>query len=365
MLRHPRPAANPDAFDEARWLWLRGVEGVVEAADGGLEWQGSAQGLRRIIRGLFDLKHQALERAQKQWDPLTASCVAALVAGDRHRLPRPIVELFERTGTVHLLSVSGWHVTLIGGLLWIVARIVRLPRRGAAVVTMLGLTLYCLLTGAEPPIVRATLTGLLVLIGLCFQRPADPLNTLAGAAFVILAWSPRTLWDIGFQLSFLSVAALLTLAPWGLQKTRGIIAASPRWGRGVVASVLQGLVVSTAVWCGIWPLVAHHWHRVTPIAWLANLAAVPLAALVMVTGLVVLLGVGWHPWLVLPWGHAAALATQGLVGVLRGCARLPGATASDVTLPAWVLLGWYAALLGWMTLGVSSTHFLNDPEKIS
>ena len=353
----PHPAAAPGEFDEARWLWLQGVEGVLEAARDDIEWIGPPQGWHRVLCALFDAKHRALGLMRQLVDQPTAALLAALLAGDRTTLSRDATALFTNTGTVHLLSVSGWHVTLIGGLLWGLVRAARCPRRPAAVVTMTGLVLYCLLTGAQPPIVRATLTGLVLLVGLCLTRPADPLNSLGLAALLILVATPRALWDIGFQLSFASVVALLTLAPLGSAFGQRFLADRPPLVRGPARWLLDALVISTAAWLGTWPLVAWHLHRITLVSWLANLLAVPLAALVMVTGLVVLLGVWWHPWLVIPWAGAAQLSVHTLLGLLARCAALPGATLPCEALPWWGLLGWYVGLLATVR-AVSRTNIL-------
>jgi len=362
MIRAPHPAATPGAFDEARWLWLQGVEGVLETGWDDVEWIGPPQGWHRALCALFDAKHRALGLMRQLVDPPTAALLAALLAGDRTTLLRDTTALFTDTGTVHLLSVSGWHVTLIGGLLWGLARAARCPRRPAAVVTMMGLVLYCVLTGAQPPIVRATLTGLVLLVGLCLTRPADPLNSLGLAALLILAAAPRALWDIGFQLSFASVVALLTLAPLGIALGRRLLADRPPLVRGPARGLFDALVVSTAAWLGTWPLVAWHLHRITLVSWLANLLAVPLAALVMVTGLVVLLGAWWHPWLVVPWAGAAQLSVHILLGLLARCAALPGATLPCPGLPWWGLLGWYVGLLAAAQV-VSRTDIINNDPR--
>ena len=362
-LRPPRPAATPGAFDERRWLWPQSLNGVVEGTRDGVEWVASAQGWRRALRALFDAKHRALGHLQQRVDPLTAALLGALLAGDRTGLPKTVTSAFTDTGTVHLLSVSGWHVTLIGGLLWAAARLV-FPRRGAAVATMAALAGYCVLTGAEPPIVRATLAGLVVLGGLCLRRPADPLNTLALAALSIAALAPRTLWTVSFQLSFTSVLALLTLAPIGLAAVRRLLdpLAWPPWADRPVRLMLQSLVVSTACWLGTWPLVAYHLHRICWVAWLANLFAIPLAALVMVTGLVVVLGGALHPWLVLPWVGAVQLAVHGLVAGLAWCAGWPGATLPCPPPPGWGLAVWYLGLAA-IARKINGTNILLNNEE--
>ncbi|MBI4227680.1 MAG: ComEC/Rec2 family competence protein, partial [Candidatus Omnitrophica bacterium] len=296
--------------------------------------------------------------------PLTAALLGTLLAGERTALPRHVTAAFTDTGTVHLLSVSGWHVTLIGGLCWGAARLA-LPRRGAAVATMAGLLAYGVLAGAQPPIVRATVAGLVVLAGLCLTRPADPLNTLALAALLIVAAAPRTIWMPAFQLSVVSVLALLTLAPLGMAAIRrcglGMVQ-NPSLGLRLARGVLQSLVISTAAWLGTWPLVAYHLHRVSLVSGPANLVAVPVAALVMVTGLVVVVGGLIHAWIVWPWVGAVQLATHGLVAGLAWCARWPGAAIACPAPPVWMVLGWYLALAG-AARGVNNIYKLYpEPE---
>lgn len=342
LIRAPQSPRDYETFDEARWLWLQAVDGVVEASRDEVEWVAPATGWRRPLRALFAVRHRLVGELQQVVNPPTAALLSALLVGDRTALPRPVVASFETTGTVHLLSVSGWHVALLGGVVWLVARLVW-PRRLAALATIAGLASYCLLAGAQPPIVRATLMGVLGLAGLCLVRVSDPLNALGAAALAILAVWPRALWDPGCQMSFASVWALATMAPAGMAVGRRWAAERPAWARPVIRGFWEALVISTVAWLGVWPLVAYHLHRVTLVAWVANLVAVPLASLIMAAGLVVALGVGSSPWVIWPWARAAEVMTAWLLEGLARCAALPGAAVAGAV-PGWGVLVWYAGL---------------------
>lgn len=363
-IRLPKPPLTAGGFDEARWLWQWSIDGVLEASRDEVEWIAPARGWRRAVRALFDVKHRALGLVAQRVDPLTAALLGTLLAGERTALPRAVTTAFADTGTIHLLSVSGWHVTLIGGVLWAMAATC-LPRRPAAIATLGGLLAYCVLTGAQPPIVRSTIAGGVLLIGLCMTRAANALNTLALAALAILWVSPRTLWMPAFQLSFASVAALLALAPIGAAAGRRWLAKREwrGWRYRCAWIGWQSLVVSVAAWLATWPLVALHLPRLSLIAWLANLWAVPLATLVMVTGLMVTIGGLWLPgWLLMPWIGAVQWFSHQLVDSLTWCAQWSGAAIPSPSLPWWVIAGWYGGLVA-AAWSVNNRHSLiNDPE---
>ncbi len=145
----------------------------------------------------------------------TGHLAATILLGLREDLPPDFTEPFIRTGTVHLLAISGFHVGLVA---LVVSCLMRLAGAGRTVeisAIALGCLVYMLLSGARPPTVRATiLVGLACLAALAGRRPLS-WNTLAAAGLVVLALNPAELFRLGTQLSFLSVGALMLLVPEG------------------------------------------------------------------------------------------------------------------------------------------------------
>jgi competence protein ComEC len=136
----------------------------------------------------------------------------AAVLGNRRGLSRDAAERLREAGTFHVLVISGLHIAFVGGLLWAVAgRFTRRPlaRWGVSVAFV---WLYALGVGAEASVVRAALTFTLAALAPALGRHSAPLNSTGGAALALLVWRPASLFDPSFQLTFLSVLAIVAAA---------------------------------------------------------------------------------------------------------------------------------------------------------
>ena len=172
----------------------------------------------RIFLPLFWLEEwraMLLAEMERQFSADTSSVLKAALLGNRHYLSRPTAERFREGGTFHVLVISGLHISFVGGLAWLIAG--RLTRRRAwqyaASVTFLWA--YTFAVGAGGPVVRAALMFSLIALAPVLNRPATALNALGGAALALLLWRPADLFDPSFQLTFLSVLVIVTLA-WPL-----------------------------------------------------------------------------------------------------------------------------------------------------
>lgn len=136
----------------------------------------------------------------------------AAVVGNRYGLSRDVAEGFREGGTFHVLVISGLHITFIGGLVWFVAR--RLTKRRALqwAASVACVWAYAVGVGAEASVVRASLMFTLAALAPALGRRSSPLNATGGAALALLVFQPRNLFDPSFQLTFLSVAAIVAVA---------------------------------------------------------------------------------------------------------------------------------------------------------
>jgi competence protein ComEC len=148
-----------------------------------------------------------------------AIMLAAMVTGDRTYLTHSLRVGFERTGSFHLLVVSGFHLAIVAGCLSWLARRLRLPRVPATLATILASLGYALFTGFATPVQRSLWMVTLYLIGRLFYRERNPLNTIGFAALCLLAYSPRSLLDSSFQMTLLAVAVIGGIAVPLLQST--------------------------------------------------------------------------------------------------------------------------------------------------
>ena len=297
-----------------RWMWLNRACGTLTVSEAGAirslpsrpsVWVRYRRRIEALHGRLTTLGRSLLDREG-------AAYLEGLLLGNRQGFSKELEEAFRKTGTVHVLVVSGLNVGLVGFLGTVVLSLVRVPRTPSYFLIALGLVTYCLLTGSQPPILRATLMGVLLCASAAGGREFSGLNALGAAALGILGWDPRALADVGFQLSFAAVGGILLTAPW--------VEKGPR--------LLKPFAVSLAAWVAVLPLLAWHFHLVTPVAPLANLFVVPWASFLMAVGFLFYLTAGLHPSLGLPaavlFTWMAWVLTQGVAWI----SRWPGASFS-------------------------------------
>ena len=148
-----------------------------------------------------------------------AVMVAAMVTGDRTYLTHSLRVGFERTGSFHMLVVSGFHLAIVAGCIFWAARRLRLPRVPATFITILASFAYALFTGFATPVQRSLWMVTLYLLGRLLYRERNVMNTIGFAALCLLAFSPRSLFDASFQMTLLAVVAIGGVAAPLLQST--------------------------------------------------------------------------------------------------------------------------------------------------
>jgi competence protein ComEC len=304
--------------------------------------------LRRLPRAAWPTTAGALGAARERLHRVVEALygermrgfVLAMVLGDRRLLDPQIHDALLLTGTFHLLAISGLHVTLV---MFLVLRI-PLPARVRVPARILFLTVFTVLTGASPPVVRAAVMFALGVIAERFRRKPLPLNTLGWSALLLLGIDPRLIRDVGFQLSFVSVAAMLT---WGarLAPRAGSLAAPLR-------ALCGSLGVSVGTSAGTAPLILLHFQRVHLLGPIWNLFAYPLTVVPLAGGsLSIALGLV-HPALGLPVAWAVERASEALLIPLALGAAIPGSALSLPPPPILAVIASYAVLLAGLRDGL-------------
>ena len=138
--------------------------------------------------------------------------LAAMIAGDRTWLQRHVRVGFERTGSFHLLVVSGLHLAIFAGLIFWIASRIRLNRLWASLLTIIAALAYAVFTGFGQPVQRSFWMVTLYLLGRLLWRERSALNAIGFAALWLLAANPRSLFDAGFQMTLFSVIAIAGIA---------------------------------------------------------------------------------------------------------------------------------------------------------
>lgn len=256
-----RGPGNPGEFDFAFYSKGRGIDGVLKGK--------SSHGTEKLP----SFKEKILQKIERPLPYPQGPLFGAIVAGDRTKLEGDLWDLFTRTGTVHLLSISGLHVGILVVIFYFFFKRCRLRKDIACFLTLLFLAGFSWFVGGSPPVVRASLMIGLYLFGSLLGRGASLLNILSFAYFILLVFNPFYLFEAGFQLSFLSVFFLSIanekLTPFFKKYPKTFLGRMKRYS-------FQLFLLSVGVWLGIWPIVAYHFYVVSLVSWIANLFVIPL-----------------------------------------------------------------------------------------
>ncbi|MEO5341013.1 MAG: DNA internalization-related competence protein ComEC/Rec2 [Magnetococcus sp. MYC-9] len=315
---------NPGGFDYARHQRQRGIH----------TYGFSNQAVERLTSAAawsWNRYRQTLSQwIFRELPPTAWGLAEAMMVGKSGFLGTKLTEDLMVSGTYHLVAISGLQVGLVAGWSFFLLRLLLVlwiplsrqwdVKRAAALLTLLPTVAYAFLAGWSISTQRATLMAGCLLLAVALGRARQLWRVLILAAMLILAWQPWQLFSPGFQLSFLSVMGLIYFMPL-LQRGQG-------WKKQLLGLLLTTLVASLVTT----PVAAHHFHRASPHALLANLLAVPWVSVVSTPlGLLAVIFHELHPPLgdLLLHGMGASLEPYRLfiawISALPGAwQRLPG-----------------------------------------
>jgi competence protein ComEC len=171
---------------------------------------------------VYERRANLIDHIRDQFDQSTAGVLIASMLGDKYFLDRQTAEVFREGGTFHVLVISGLHITFIGGLILLLVRRLTHRRMTQAVVAVSSLWLYGIAVGGEAPVIRACVMFTVMMFGYAFYRTSTLMNALGGSALVLLVWRPSDLFDPSFQLTFVSIAAIVALGLPVIEKLESI-----------------------------------------------------------------------------------------------------------------------------------------------
>lgn len=284
-------------FDYRGYLERQGVGSVVNYPE--IEVLGTGYGSRPLA-WIYSVRERLSEGIGDALPEPQGSLAQAMLLGIRDNIPADTRDAFSRTGTAHILAISGMHMGIIAGLcLGLFAWLLGRRRPTYLIATFAAVWLYALLSGLPPSATRAAVMVSIFLFAMYLgrQRRAGP--ALALAAAIMVGISPLVLWDVGFQLSFLAVAGLVWLAP-----------VFQSWGQKISLPrvIVDGLAYSAAAVIATWPVISYNFGLVSLVSLPATLLILPalpfilvMAALVGVLGLSAPLVAHWAGWLAWPF----------------------------------------------------------------
>jgi competence protein ComEC len=279
-LSKPKAVLNPGEFDYGCFLAQKNIHALFQTI-GKKSVRVTREGARLLpARILAEMRRSLAALIDKLYGASEAAILKALVLGLRSDVSPEVRDQFVKTGTIHLLAISGMNITMIAGTFYLIFLFFGLRFRPAAFLTALIVVLYVGLAGSGIPIQRAGCGALLVLVAMLAGRPAHLLNSLCFAFFAILVWNSQSLWNIGFQLSFLCVLSLILILP--------IFTRLGAW--------MLPLASSLAVLFGTFPVLIYYSNIFSPVSILANIVAIPLCDAALFTALFRSYVTGSHSW---------------------------------------------------------------------
>ena len=279
----PMSAKNPGDFSWMEYLAKQRIytAASVRSDDNIVIMPGG--GGNPVIYGSLGIKRWLESGITTMFPSMEGQLIKGILLGNYALLPDDLIVAFSRSGTLHLLAASGFNcmvlITVFGLPLTYGLKVSK-SQRSAILIALL--ILYLLIIGAKPSILRATIMASLVLLAYPLKRSADGTNLLFAAALLILAIRPTDIFDVGFQLSFAAVAAIIAILPllqtlihtagWVPEinkRSRGWSIKACRW---ICRNTTSALAMTTAVMLGTAPLVAHYFNYFSIISPIANTA---------------------------------------------------------------------------------------------
>ena len=272
-LKRPHGSLNPGGFDYERWLFTQGIgaTGYVRPTPKPVllgrdpAWASISVWRQSIADRLSRLLNNSPGLA----------LIKALTIGDGSSITQNQWDVFRKTGTTHLVVISGSHVGLIAGLIYFLALktwawtglLAWSPQRVAAIAAMFAAVFYSALAGFSVPAQRSVIMLAIVMIAIILQRNTRPFNTLAVALFAVLVFDPLAVLSAGFWLSFLAVSLIVYVVAGRIGKP------------GYLPEILK---INWATSVGLSPLLLYFFQQVSLISPLANFIAVPVISLLAV-----------------------------------------------------------------------------------
>jgi competence protein ComEC len=244
-----------------------------------------------ILMALDRLRRQSWLVLESIFPAPSSDLLQGILLGDDSGLPDELKNAFSRTGTSHILAISGFNISLLSGLIITFASKLLGRRRGAAAAALV-IILYTLLVGAGASVVRAAIMGLIGLIGQQFGRRQAGLNSLAFTAALMSLLDPGAPWDVGFQLSFMATLGLILYAEpleTGFRRLAGRFL-SPGWTNRLAGPAGEYVLFTLAAQATTLPLMMYYFQSFSPVTFLANPLLLPDQPPLMILGGLALLG---------------------------------------------------------------------------
>ncbi len=328
ILYLPQSASNPGGFDFRAYLARQGTFAGLQ----GLEVTFTDTANLEPVWGWWQLRRRIIRSHLQGLGSPVGQLVSAMVLGRRAvDLSPEIRQRFIEAGLAHILAASGFHVSLLLGIILKLTN--RLPSQSQLIIGIATLFSYIGLTGLQPSVLRAGLMGTAVLIAIAKETKVKPLGSLLLAATIILLINPLWIDDVGFQLSF--------LATLGLIVTLGALQTKLDWLPPTIATLIA-VPLAASVW--VLPLLSYVFNTVATYSIITNIISTPVIAIISLGGMSSAIAALILPPLGSMLASLLYYPTLLLIEITKLVTNLPGSSWAIGTISLGVLLIIYGLL---------------------
>lgn len=346
---------NPGVFDYKKYLNLQGIYAIGYISDNSkivLLRQKTANCARSHLESFRNyLKRIIYNNASSPQREI----IEAMTIGNQNEIPADIRDNFNKTGTAHILSISGLHIGMVSAIaFFFVFFILKSSEylmlrfniiKFAAVAALFMVLIYAFIAGMGVTVMRSALMAFIFLIALISGKQKDLYSTLALAGLIILAISPEALFDISFQLSFMAVLALIYIVPKFSDIPSEKITNLPSWTQSIIRYLYLSVIVSIAAIIGTLPLISYYFNRVSSITIFANMIVVPLlGTLTLTISMLFIISSLFSPVIAGYFIKLASFFVQISVSIIDKLASLPWSSCS-ITKPNLVEIAIFYLLI--------------------
>ncbi len=262
-----------------------------------------------ISAALYALKERSLANIYRIFPDPESSLLAGILLGVDTGLTEELQQAFKNTGTAHIIAISGFNISIVAGLFFLLFSGIFGQRRGT-VFAILGIIFYTVLVGGSAAVVRAAIMGILSLFARQVGRRQMALNTLLAVAMLMCLWNPLYVWDVGFQLSFFATLGIILYAEPFSNFASNLLTRyfSLSTAEKIIKPFSDFVLLTFAAQLTTIPIMAYHFQRISLVSFIANPFILPAQPAVMILGgIAVFLSLLWIPlgqlaaWVALPF----------------------------------------------------------------
>ncbi|MBM7645820.1 competence protein ComEC [Scopulibacillus daqui] len=257
QLQQPPAKDNFHAFNYQKYLFHQGIHWLLQTET---DFTCGDQTLTLLDR-LHRLREQKINEVEKHFPKPSSDMINALVFGYRDNINQEILNAYQMLGIIHLLAVSGLHISVVIGSLYYLGRRLGFIREHVIFLMIILIPLYICLTGASPSVVRAGLMALSVFCAQLFKSKISALDSISITCMSMLVYQPHLLFNLGFELSFLVTFFILLSSPFIDKKYNSFL--------------LKLIAVTSIAQLASFPIIVYHFYDFSLMSFLVNLFFIP------------------------------------------------------------------------------------------